>query len=133
MDSLKKDCKLSISVGHHPLFSSGDRKKGTPQLVKFLNKYVFGVVDLYISGHNHVLADEGERDGTVQLISGTGSLPGGSSQNKLKGRFNKEIPGYLRINLHVKDQEIIAEYQFIASKSKQILWSNSKKGEGIRK
>ena len=133
MDSLKKDCKLSISVGHHPLFSSGDRKKGTPQLVKFLNKYVFGVVDLYISGHNHVLADEGERDGTVQLISGTGSLPGGSSKKELKGRFNKEIPGYLRISLHVENQEIIAEYQFIASKSKQILWSNSKKGEGIRK
>ena len=43
------------------------------------------------------------------------------------------FPGYLRINLLDKDQEITAEYQFIASKSKQILWSNSKKGEGIRK
>ena len=133
MDSLKKECKLSIVVAHHPLFSSGDRKKGTPQLSKFLNKYVFGVVDLYISGHNHVLADEGERDGTVQLISGTGSLPGGSPKKVLQGKFNKEIPGYLRMSLNSNDQEITSQYQFIAAKDQRILWSSSKKGEGLRK
>ena len=94
---------------------------------------IFGTFDLYIAGHNHVLADEGEKDGTVQLISGTGSLPGGSPQRELEGRFNREIPGYLRMNLNDKDKEITAEYQFIASKSKQILWSNSKKGKGIRR
>ena len=130
---LMKSCNFSIAVAHHPLFSSGDRRKASPQLSKFLNSNIFGTFDLYIAGHNHVLADEGEKDGTVQLISGTGSLPGGSPQRELEGRFNKEIPGYLRMKLHDKDQEIIAEYQFIASKSKLILWSNSKKGEGIRK
>jgi len=133
MESIKKECKLSIAVAHHPLFSSGDRKKGTPQLIKFLNRYIFGVVDLYISGHNHVLADEGEKNGTVQLISGTGSLPGGSPVKDLKGKFNKDIPGYLRMILNSNQEEIIAEYQFIAAKDNQMLWSNSKKGSGIRR
>ena len=51
----------------------------------------------------------------------------------LKGKFNKDIPGYLRMSLNSNDVEIIAEYQFIAAKDKQILWSNSKKGNGIRR
>ena len=38
--SLKNNCKFSIAVGHHPLFSSGDRKRATPQLSIFLNNHI---------------------------------------------------------------------------------------------
>ena len=79
------------------------------------------------------MADEGEKNGTVQLISCTGSLPGGSPVKDLKGKFNKDIPGYLRMILNSNQEEIIAEYQFIAAKNNQMLWSNSKKGSGIRR
>jgi len=129
---LKKDCKLSIAVAHHPLFSSGDRKKGSPQLAAFLNEYVFGSFDIYIAGHNHVLADEGERDGTLQLISGSGSLPGGSPEKAPRDKFNVEIPGYLALGVDKRESGLIANYKFISAEDGSILWSKIKKGKGIR-
>ena len=71
----KGDCKFSIAVAHHPLFSSGDRDRANPQLAIFLERHIFGTFDIYITGHNHVLADEGDHKKTRQLISATGALP----------------------------------------------------------
>ena len=51
-EQVNNSCDLSIAVAHHPLFSSGDRKKGTPQLSRFLETNIFGNFDLYIAGHN---------------------------------------------------------------------------------
>ena len=53
------------------LFSSGDRDRANPQLAIFW-KSMFGTFDIYITGHNHVLADEGDHKKTRQLISATG-------------------------------------------------------------
>lgn len=78
VEKLKDQCDFSIAVAHHPLFSSGDRDRANPQLAIFLENYVFGTFDIYITGHNHVLADEGDHKETLQLISATGALPGGS-------------------------------------------------------
>ena len=96
-EDLTSSCELSIAVAHHPLFSSGDRKNATPQLSRFLETDIFGTFDLYIAGHNHVLADEGERRGTRQLISGTGSLPGGSPEEQPEGKFNVETLSLIHI------------------------------------
>jgi len=129
IEELKDECKFSIAVAHHPYFSSGDRDSASPQLGIFLKSYVFGTFDIYITGHNHVLADEGDRNDTTQLISAAASLPGGSPDKAPTGKFNVETPGYLRL---VMENSKKASYQFIDAKSRNILWSKSKEGSGVR-
>ena len=84
---------------------------------------------MYITGHNHVLADEGDFLGTTQLISATGSLPGGSPEQAPENKFNVETPGFLKLRF-VNPNE--ANYEFISSVDGASIWSNSKKGLGLR-
>ena len=128
MERMKDECNFSIVVAHHPLFSSGDRDRANPQLAIFLENYVFGSFDIYITGHNHVLADEGDHKETRQLISATGALPGGSPSSTSSGKFNIETPGYLRMTVEGN----IATYEFMSAEKKETLWSNIKIGTGIR-
>ena len=128
VERLKDQCDFSIAVAHHPLFSSGDRDRANPQLAIFLENYVFGTFDIYITGHNHVLADEGDHKKTLQLISATGALPGGSPLETDKGKFNIETPGYLRMTIDGNT----ARYEFISAEDNEILWSNIKVGSGLR-
>ena len=128
VDKLKEKCDFSIAVAHHPLFSSGDRDRANPQLAVFLENYVFGTFDIYITGHNHVLADEGDHKNTRQLISATGALPGGSPAEVESGKFNIETPGYLKMTVNNSS----ANYQFVRAKDSEVLWSNTKLGIGLR-
>ena len=128
VERMKDQCEFSIAVAHHPLFSSGDRDRANPQLAIFLENYVFGTFDIYITGHNHVLADEGDHKKTLQLISATGALPGGSPLETDKGKFNIETPGYLRMSIDGNT----ARYEFISAEDNEILWSNIKVGSGLR-
>jgi predicted phosphodiesterase len=128
VERMKDQCEFSIAVAHHPLFSSGDRDRANPQLAIFLENYVFGTFDIYITGHNHVLADEGDHKKTLQLISATGALPGGSPLETDKGKFNIETPGYLRMTIDSNT----ARYEFISAEDNEILWSNIKVGSGLR-
>ncbi|MDC0569922.1 hypothetical protein OAO64_01200 [Gammaproteobacteria bacterium] len=93
-----------------------------------MENYVFGTFDIYITGHNHVLADEGDHKKTLQLISATGALPGGSPLEIDKGKFNIETPGYLRMTIDGNT----ARYEFISAEDDEILWSNIKVGSGLR-
>ena len=128
VERMKDQCEFSIAVAHHPLFSSGDRDRANPQLAIFLENYVFGTFDIYITGHNHVLADEGDHKKTLQLISATGALPGGSPLEIDKGKFNIETPGYLRMTIDGNT----ARYEFVSAEDNEILWSNIKVGSGLR-
>ncbi|RZO95961.1 MAG: hypothetical protein EVA50_02455 [Gammaproteobacteria bacterium] len=128
VERLKDQCEFSIAVAHHPLFSSGDRDRANPQLAIFLENYVFGTFDIYITGHNHVLADEGDHKKTLQLISATGALPGGSPLETDKGKFNIETPGYLRMSIDGN----ASRYEFVSAENKEVLWSNIKIGSGLR-
>lgn len=128
VERLKDQCDFSIAVAHHPLFSSGDRDRANPQLAIFLENYVFGTFDIYITGHNHVLADEGDHKKTLQLISATGALPGGSPLETDKGKFNIETPGYLKMTI----DDNAARYEFVSAEDNEILWSNIKVGSGLR-
>ena len=67
----KENCRFSVVLGHHPLISSGSHGQATLLQSFFLEDEVFGKVDLYISGHEHHIADEGSLRGTRQLISGS--------------------------------------------------------------
>ena len=117
VERLKNQCEFSIAVAHHPLFSSGDRDRANPQLAIFLENYVFGTFDMYITGHNHVLADEGDHKKTRQLISATGALPGGSPNSTESNIFNVETPGFLQMS--VKGNT--ARYEFLSAESKEVL------------
>ena len=128
LERLKNQCKFSIAVAHHPLFSSGDRDRANPQLAIFLENYVFGTFDIYITGHNHVLADEGDHKKTRQLISATGALPGGSPMETELGKFNIETPGYLKMTV----KKETARYEFIDAEQGEVVWSNIKIGSGLR-
>ncbi len=128
VERLKNQCEFSIAVAHHPLFSSGDRDRANPQLAIFLENYVFGTFDMYITGHNHVLADEGDHKKTRQLISATGALPGGSPNSTESNIFNVETPGFLQMS--VKGNT--ARYEFLSAESKEVLWSKIKVGAGLR-
>ena len=128
VERMKDQCEFSIAVAHHPLFSSGDRDRANPQLAIFLENYVFGTFDIYITGHNHVLADEGDHKKTLQLISATGALPGGSPLETDKGKFNIETPGYLKMTIDGNT----ARYEFVSAEDNEILWSNIKVGSGLR-
>ena len=128
VERMKDQCEFSIAVAHHPLFSSGDRDRANPQLAIFLENYVFGTFDIYITGHNHVLADEGDHKKTLQLISATGALPGGSPLETDKGKFNIETPGYLKMTI----DDNTARYEFVSAEDNEILWSNIKVGSGLR-
>ena len=128
VERLKDQCDFSIAVAHHPLFSSGDRDRANPQLAIFLENYVFGTFDIYITGHNHVLADEGDHKKTLQLISATGALRGGSPLETDKGKFNIETPGYLKMTI----DDNTARYEFVSAEDNEILWSNIKVGSGLR-
>ena len=128
VERLKDQCDFSIAVAHHPLFSSGDRDRANPQLAIFLENYVFGTFDIYITGHNHVLADEGDHKKTLQLINATGALPGGSPLETDKGKFNIETPGYLKMTI----DDNTARYEFVSAEDNEILWSNIKVGSGLR-
>tara|TARA_Y100001970_G_scaffold87729_2_gene110767 strand:- start:409 stop:1284 length:876 start_codon:yes stop_codon:yes gene_type:complete len=128
VERLKNECEFSIAVAHHPLFSSGDRDRANPQLAMFLENYVFGIFDIYITGHNHVLADEGDHKKTLQLISATGALPGGSPRKAESGKFNVETPGYLKMTV----DKNTAKYEFLSAEKNEILWSNIKVGFGLR-
>ena len=128
VERMKDQCEFSIAVAHHPLFSSGDRDRANPQLAIFLENYVFGTFDIYITGHNHVMADEGDHKKTLQLISATGALPGGSPLETDKGKFNIETPGYLRMTIDGNT----ARYEFVSAEDNEILWSNIKVGSGLR-
>ena len=125
---LKDKCNFSIAVAHHPLYSSGDRDRANPQLAIFLESNVFGIFDIYITGHNHVLADEGDHKNTLQLISATGALPGGSPKDTESGKFNIETPGFLKMTI----EKNTARYEFVSAEKNEVLWSNIKVGSGLR-
>lgn len=80
-----KNCGLKIALTHHPFENKGEHHGSSSGFVRFfIQRYIIGKYDFLISGHEHVLADEGIIDRTRLLISGAG------------GKINKgQLPGYL--------------------------------------
>ena len=68
---LKKNCKTKIALSHHPYLSSGKHHGNSTGITKlFYEQKILGKFDYLISGHEHILSDEGEKNGTRLLISG---------------------------------------------------------------
>lgn len=77
MQNRIKKCDVKVAATHHPFkgdgyYGSKDWNGSSGPLKTFLDTYVVGTFDLHISGHVHILADDGKDEGTRLLISGTG-------------------------------------------------------------
>lgn len=66
-------CDLKVGMTHHPYKSSGSHGEPPGRIKRFLKETVIGKMDVLVSGHDHNLADEGEIEGTTQLVSGSGA------------------------------------------------------------
>lgn len=69
----KCDGKPKIAMGHHPHKSSGQHGDAGGTRKRQYRKHIIGKFDMFIGGHDHNLSDEGEEDGTLLLVSGSGA------------------------------------------------------------
>lgn len=65
-----KDCRYKVALAHHPYLSPA--RPAEALLKKFYEDKIIGKVDALVTGHDHILADVGEVNGTRLLISGAG-------------------------------------------------------------
>ncbi len=142
LDTVKNSCKFSIATGHHPYRSSGGHGNASWQLSLFFEEELIGKIDMYLSGHDHHLSDEGTAGGTRLLISGAA----GAHKYDLKEasedkQFAISEYGFLIIQFSRDQQnDIVARYKFYSlipdgkggyTDLKEV-WSGLKKGQGIR-
>ncbi len=71
------NCKWKVVFGHHPIISSGHHGNAKPKshLMTRLHPILAANADIYFSGHDHNLADEGivSNSSYRQIISGAGA------------------------------------------------------------
>jgi len=67
-------CKAKIAFGHHAYVSPGQIGDSVGTIKDFLENRIRKKFDLYISGGDAILADNGNIEGTQFLISGGGGL-----------------------------------------------------------
>lgn len=73
-----KKCSFIIGLTHHPYAAQGKHRKDQHSIMKtIMEKFILGKVNVLFSGHDHLVADMGDYQGTKQIISGSG---GGSSE-----------------------------------------------------
>lgn len=95
-----KECKFTIAIGHHPYYSAGDHGDSDKETKAFLDQTVMGIADVYVSGHDHNLSDEGTRNGTRLFVSGCGGKKR-SVPNKGKGGWQLgDVVGYLVMEVY---------------------------------
>ena len=133
---LKRNCRFSIVLGHHPYRSSGFHGNAGSNLNRFFERHVVGKIDLILSGHEHQVSEEGTYKGTHQLISGAGSKTRGISSKK-EGLFSAGELGYIVIKFteDEKNKTVIAKYSLysVTDEGKKVLnKQGSITGQGIR-
>jgi len=90
-------CRFSIAIGHHPYRSSGGHGDAGWLLAPFFEEELIGKVDLYLAGHDHILADEGVADGTHLLISGSAGLRSRLKEPSADKRFAASKHGFITL------------------------------------
>jgi tartrate-resistant acid phosphatase type 5 len=73
MEYLNEQCRVKVALAHHPHKNPGPRHGDSSGYMRFFYKrHIMGKFDYLITGHEHILADQGTEDGTHMLISGAG-------------------------------------------------------------
>jgi len=137
----RKSCDFTIASGHHPFKSSGSHGNAQWQLGWFFEDELIGKVDLYISGHDHHLSDEGEINGTRLLISGAAGLLYDLKKPSADRRFAASKLGFITLNF-VKNpnKKTVANYKIYTLKAGDqngftdlsIAWEGQIVGGGVR-
>ena len=66
-------CRYNIGFSHHPYLSSGSRHgHARDEVKKFYEEHVIGKFRYVLSGHEHILSDEGTSKDTRLIIAGSG-------------------------------------------------------------
>ncbi|MDX1803199.1 MAG: metallophosphoesterase [Alcanivorax sp.] len=131
-------CRFSLAFAHHPLVSSGSHGEAGPDLKLTLNDRLFGRLDLYLSGHEHILSDEGSYQGTRQLIAGAASLNSDLGLPSKQQRFTRSTHGVLVMTLEDRQHTMLARYRFYQVQGDPqkpritLLWQGHKQGQGVR-
>lgn len=120
LDSKLKSCDVKIAFTHHPLKGDGysgskDWNGSSGPLKAFLETYIIGKFDMHIAGHVHILADDGEDEGTRLLISGTGGeVLGNEKPGYIVLRWEPSNPKRIGYRLREVDMDvsIVQEQEF---------------------
>lgn len=126
-------CRLSVAVGHHPYLSAGQHGDATAGVKEFVEENILGHFDIYMSGHDHNLSDEGEVSGTRFFVSGAG---GELRKLDHKGRvWALSNLGYLTLTYQNEAQIPSFDFNFIAvgkDGARQVVHSGKVMGKGLR-
>lgn len=112
LDNKLKSCDVKVAITHHPLKGDGysgseDWNGSSGPLKAFLETYIIGKFDMHISGHVHILADDGEDEGTRLLISGTGGeVLGNEKPGYIVLRWEPSNPKRIGYRLREVDMEV---------------------------
>lgn len=130
---LNNSCRLSVAIGHHPYLSAGQHGDATAGVKEFVEGTILGHFDIYLSGHDHNLSDEGEVSGTRFFVSGAG---GELRDLARKGRvWAMSNLGYLTLTYENDGQTPSFDFNFIAVASdgaRRVVHSGKVAGKGLR-
>lgn len=109
---LLDQCKFKIAFGHHPHKSSGMHGDAFGALREFFKRNIVGDFDLYVSGHDHHLSDEGRIRKTRFLISGSGAKV--RKLRKVPRVWGESELGYLTLSVNRIGEKFELIYRFKA-------------------
>ena len=120
------------------MFSTGSHGDAGEMINLSLKPKLLGHLDLLVGGHDHVLSDEGEYQGTRQLISGAASINNDLGPPSKQQRFTRATHGLATIDLQDDNGAMHAEYRFYSVLGDPqdplitLLWQGTQQGKGIR-
>ncbi len=128
-------CKLVITLGHHPLYSSGLHGNASMLRRIFLEKVTQGKVDAYLAGHEHNQEDCGQYDKTHYFVSGSAGASR-SLRNK-PPVWGSKNSGFMTLTIHYdENKHPYFNYQFYEVESHgpavNLIHSGTVKGQGFR-
>ena len=131
-------CRFSLAFAHHPLFSTGSHGEAGEMINLLLKPKLLGRLDLLLGGHDHILSDEGEYQGTRQLVSGAASINNDLGTPSEEQRFTLATHGLVTLDLYDNHGEMEAQYAFYSVSGDPqaplitLLWQGDQRGQGGR-
>ncbi len=134
----QQHCRLSLVFTHHPMYSTGSHGNAGEMINLGLKHKLVGHLDLIMSGHDHILSDEGEYQGTRQLISGSASINNDLGPGSDKQHFTRATHGLLTLDIENRGDRLTVDYRFYSVLGNReaplitLLWQGTQHGEGVR-
>lgn len=134
----QRGCRFSLAFAHHPMFSTGSHGNAHEMINLGLKTQLIGSLDLLLGGHDHILSDEGEYQGTRQLISGSASINNDLGPASEGQSFTRATHGLLTLDFRQKGDTLAVDYRFYSVLGAAddplitLLWQGNQEGQGVR-